>query len=189
MAATTLGRVRGNARLQALLGLLFGIAFGFLLQKSGVVRYEVVIGQLLLYDFTVLRVMVSAVMVGGTGFYLLQRAGLARSHVVTGSAGSTVIGGLIFGAGFALLGYCPGTAAGAFGSGALDAAIGGFAGLVIGSGVYARIYPAIDRTFLHLGEFRSSTLPELFRLPAGVVLVFFLAAAAGFLFLLEPFGR
>lgn len=102
--ATTLESIRSDANMQVALGLLFGLSFGFLLRKSGVVRYEVVIGQLLLTDFTVLKMMLSAVIAGTVPYHLLKRAGFVRPHIVEGSYGSTVIGGLIFGAGFALLG-------------------------------------------------------------------------------------
>ncbi|MBN2586104.1 MAG: hypothetical protein JXR55_02320, partial [Candidatus Fermentibacteraceae bacterium] len=56
--------LHGRRKLQLFLGLLAGIIFGFLLQKGGVTKYEVIIGQLLLVDFTVVRVMLSAVVVG-----------------------------------------------------------------------------------------------------------------------------
>jgi hypothetical protein len=49
-----------NKKAQVVLGLLFGIAFGFLLQKGGVTDYDVITGQLLLTDFTVLKLMPSA---------------------------------------------------------------------------------------------------------------------------------
>src|SRR5512139_550265 len=98
---------------QLIIGLVVGVLFGFLLQKGGVTNYNVIIGQLLLTDFTVVKVMLSAVIVGMIGFHLLKHLGYVRSHAAKGSIGSNVIGGLIFGIGFALLGYCPGTVAGA----------------------------------------------------------------------------
>ena len=112
-----LEQIRTDNRVQIVLGLLTGIVFGFLLQKGGVTDYGVIIGQLLLTDFTVLKVMLSAVLIGMIGIYAMKSAGLVRLHCRVGSVGATVIGGLIFGAGFAILGYCPGTAAGAVGSG------------------------------------------------------------------------
>ncbi len=53
-----------NTNLQLSIGLLTGILFGFLLQKGGVTRYDVIIGQLLLTDFTVVKIMLSAVVTG-----------------------------------------------------------------------------------------------------------------------------
>jgi uncharacterized membrane protein YedE/YeeE len=185
MMLTALHRSR-NAQL--VLGLCIGIAFGFLLQKSGVTNYEVVIGQLLLTDFTVVKVMLSAVIVGMTGFHLLKKAGLAQSHVVVGSLGSSVAGGLVFGLGFALLGYCPGTVAGAAGQGALDAWVGGFTGMLIGAGFFARIYPFLNSNILHWGEFRSETLPGLLKVNEWLVIIPVIILSAGFLLLLEYGG-
>ena len=94
-----------NRSAQVVLGLLFGICFGFLLQKGGATSFSVIEGQLLLTDFTVLKLMLSAVIVGMAGFHLLKHFGHVQSHAAPGTLGSNVIGGLIFGIGFALLGY------------------------------------------------------------------------------------
>ena len=170
-----------HAKAQIMLGLFTGIGFGFLLQKSNVTSYSVVIGQLLLTDFTVLKMMLSAVIVGTIGFHLLKRMGLVQLHVVSGSVGSSLTGGIIFGLGFALLGYCPGTVAGAVGQGALDALFGGFLGMLVGAGLFARIYPSLNAGILHKGEFSTKTLPELLQvnewlivLPAAVLSILFL---------------
>ena len=98
-------RLQENKKAQVLLGLFFGIVFGFLLQKGGATSYDVILGQLLLTDFTVLKIMASAVAAGLLGFFLLNRTGYARRHVREGTIGSNVVGGLIFGLGFGLLGY------------------------------------------------------------------------------------
>jgi hypothetical protein len=177
-----------HAKAQMVLGLLIGIAFGFLLQKSGVTSYQVVIGQLLLTDFTVAKMMLSAVIVGMIGFHLLKRIGLVQPHVVSGSIGSSLIGGLVFGLGFALLGYCPGTVAGAAGQGALDALVGGFFGMLIGAGFYARIYPALNAHILHKGEFLKKTLPQLLRVSEWWVIVPVVVLVVLFLLLLEHIG-
>ncbi|NLE39586.1 MAG: YeeE/YedE family protein, partial [Pirellulaceae bacterium] len=57
--------------LQLLLGLLLGIAFGFLLQKGGVTYYDVIIDQLLLKDFTVVKIMLTAMVTGMIGVHVL----------------------------------------------------------------------------------------------------------------------
>ena len=155
--------VRDNKGAQKALGLVFGIAFGVFLQKAGVTRYEVIIGQLLLVDFTVLKVMMSAAVVGMLGVHFMHGRGLVNLHVRDGSFGSTVVGGLIFGAGFALLGYCPGTVAGAVGQGAMDALVGGVTGLMFGSWLFAALYPRLT-PFLSRGEFSHQTLQEVFHL-------------------------
>ncbi len=156
----TLTELRKSDHAQTILGLIFGIIFGFLLQKGGVTYYDVIMGQLLLTDFTVVKVMGSAVATGMIGFHLLKHFGLVRRHVGSGSTGSNIVGGLIFGLGFGLLGYCPGTVAGAVGQGSLDALFGGVIGLLIGAGIFAGIYPSLSRSILKKGEFRHQVLPE-----------------------------
>jgi len=101
-------RLHKNRNAQIVLGLLFGIAFGFLLQKGGVTNYNVITGQLLLTDFTVLKLMLSAVIVGMIVFHLLKHVGYVQSHAAGGSFGSNVIGGLIFGVGFCPAWLLPG---------------------------------------------------------------------------------
>jgi len=145
---------------QLLIGLLIGIGFGFLLQKGGATSYDVIVGQLLLTDFTVLKLMLSAVVVGMIGVHLLKAAGLAQLHIKPGGWGSTVVGGLIFGAGFGLLGYCQGTAAAAAGQGTMDALIGGVGGILLGSALFALAYPALARGPLAAGKFTKLTLTE-----------------------------
>jgi hypothetical protein len=179
--------LRSNTRAQLLIGLASGIAFGFLLQKGGVTEYGVILGQLLLTDFTVVKVMLSAVIVGMIGVFLMKWAGIVNLHIKSGSIGATVVGGLIFGAGFAVLGYCPGTAAGAFGSGALDAAIG-MIGIVIGAGIFARLYPYLDRSILNRGPFPAETLPELVGMRQGIVVVVVAVLILCLLYLFEALG-
>lgn len=152
-------------------GLAFGIIFGFLLQKGGATKYDVIIGQLLLTDFTVLKIMLSAVLTGMIGIYAMKSLGWVQLVPKSGSAGMNIVGGLIFGVGFAVLGYCPGTIAGAMGNGYLDAAVGGFAGILIGSGIFAALYPRLKEGILQKGAFGSLTLSQLFKVKDWVVVV------------------
>jgi hypothetical protein len=64
--------------LQLFLGLAIGFCFGFLLQKGGVTRYDVIMGLLLLQDWTVLKVILTAILTGMIGIYLLRIPGLAK---------------------------------------------------------------------------------------------------------------
>ena len=176
-----------SKKIGLLKGLLTGIVFGFLLQKGGVSRYNVIIGQLLLEDFTVLKIMLSATVTGMVGVYFLKYQGLIQLSPKPGSLMRSIVGGLIFGAGFALLGYCPGTAAGAAGQGNLDALIPGMGGMIIGSGLFANLYPRL-KSGLKLGEFDRLTLPERLSLSAWKVIVPLVLIIVLFLFWLERIG-
>lgn len=171
---------------QLLLGLLMGVAFGFLLHRGGVTKYDVLVGQLLLQDFTVLKVMMAAVIVGMIGVQILRDLGLAKLHPKTGSLGATVIGGLIFGVAFGLLGYCPGTALGAAAHGTIDALVGLFGmllGVVLFASLYGRLTPLLGKR-----SFGEVTLPELFGVNAWVVIVPLGVVLVGLLWWLEKVG-
>lgn len=173
---------------ELLQGLIFGILFGFLLHKSGATKFDVIIGQLLLTDFTVLKIMLCAVLVGMLGVYAMHSLGWVELKVKTGSLGKNVVGGLIFGVGFAILGYCPGTIAGAIGNGYLDATVGGLAGILLGSGIFAALYPRLSRGILSKGDFGDLTLPRLFKFNAWLVVVPVAVLIVGLLLLLEWLG-
>jgi len=135
--------------------LAFGLIFGFLLHKGGATKYEVILGQLLLSDFTVLKIMLAAVATGMIGVYFMKSQGWVKLSVKKGSFGMNVIGASIFGVGFAVLGYCPGTIAGAVGNGYLDALIGGVAGIILGTWLFAILYPKLKD-----GIMKSSMTPS-----------------------------
>jgi hypothetical protein len=180
-------RLHQDGRAQIVFGLIIGILFGFLLQKGGVTSYDVITGQLLLENFTVVKVMLSAVIVAMIGVHILVRLGYAELHVHPGSWGSNLIGGLIFGVGFALLGLCPGTVVGAAGTGALDALTGGILGLLVGSGLFASLYPRI-KPALCRAPLAAQTLPELLHLNPWVVIVIAEAVMIGLLLMLASIG-
>ena len=180
--------IRSKKEIQLVIGLIIGLVFGFLLQKGAVTDYDVIIGQLLLTDFTVIKVMLSAVITGMLGVHLLRSLGLATLHPKPGSLGTTVIGGLIFGLGFAVLGYCPGTVSGAIGQGYLDALVGGASGIVVGSGLFAALYPKLQKSILSKGDFGVVTIPELLKLNPWVVVIPTAALLTALLYWLERAG-
>lgn len=154
---------------QLIVGLIIGFGFGFLLQKGGVTTYNVIEEQLLLTDFTVAKVIGAAVLVAMPLLFISRHFGLTEQHVVKRGLGTSVIGGLIFGVGFGLLGYCPGTVAGAIGQGSLDALFGGALGILIGTALFAGMYPKLKNGVLTARPFTNATLPEFLRLPPKVV--------------------
>jgi hypothetical protein len=94
----------------------------------------------------------------------------------------------MFGMGFALLGYCPGTIAGAIGNGYLDASTAGLAGILLGSGLFAAVYPVLEKGVLKWGSFGDMTLPQLFKVNAWGVIVPLVAALLLLLYLVEQTG-
>ncbi len=184
----TLEDLHENNRLQLAIGLLLGLCFGAFLYIGGVTEYNVILGQLLLTDFTVIKVMLVAVFVGMIGVYAMRSRGLVELHPKPGSIGSTVIGGIIFGMGFAVLGYCPGTVAGAVGHGALDALFGGVTGILVGAGIFAAAYPVLDEKVLSKGVFRSMTIPDALKANPWYVIIPLCILISAVLAGLEYFG-
>lgn len=165
---------------------LFGLAFGFLLQKGGVGKYHILIGQLLLQDFTVVKVMLTAILVGMVGIFTLHRFGKVNLHIKPTRVGPNIIGGLVFGAGFALIGYCPGTVAAALGQGNYDGLFA-MAGLILGSYLYAEFSKPLKASVETWGEKGKLMLPEVLRIPRPVFIPLFAGVLIGVLFALERF--
>lgn len=170
-----------------LAGVFFGLVFGFLLQKGGVGKFNVLLGQLLLQDFTVAKVMVTAIVVGMIGVTALHHFGKVNLHLKPTRIGANVMGGLLFGAGFALMGYCPGTAAAALGQGSWDA-IFGMAGLIAGSWIFAELSGWTKQTVEKWGDLGKVSLPDLVRLPRGVVVAGLAVTLTAIIVLLEKFA-
>jgi len=161
-------RATKKQRMQLLAGLITGILFGFLLQKGGATYYGVIMGQLLLEDFTVVKIMLSAIIVGMVGLHFFRSLGWVALKPKQSSLAMAIPGGLIFGAGFALVGYCPGTMTGAAGQGSLDALTGGMLGMLAGTGLFALLYPRLQ-PFLRKGYLGNITLPKLLKVNAWLV--------------------
>ncbi len=184
-----LKNLHSRKKVQYFLALLIGFVFGFLLQKGGVCNYEIIMGQLLLRDFTVMKIILTSIVTGMLGVYAMRDAGWVVLHKKAGSLGTSVPGPLIFGVGFAALGYCPGTSVGAVGHGALDALVGGVFGITIGAGIYAAVYPSLKKRVLHIGDFGEKTLIDVLPVRNPWVIIWSVAMIiVGFMILLEMAG-
>ena len=168
-------------------GLGTGIIFGFLLQRGGVTDYNVLVGQLLLENFTVAKIILTAIVVGMVGVHFLSDKDIIELKPKSGSLRRTIFGGLIFGAGFALLGYCPGTIAGAIGQGSIDALIPGLLGIFTGSFSFAAFYEKFSDS-IDKNKFKVDTLPELFKVNHWKVIIPFSALIILFMVWLESIG-
>lgn len=116
--------------LKIIIGLIIGFVFGYTLQRTGITKYPRVMGMLLLKDFKILKFMLTAVTFSLIGFYTLDSLGVISLNPKPLDWGK-LSGGLIFGAGMGLLGYCPGTMLSRIGEGKKDAWVG-LLGTVLG---------------------------------------------------------
>lgn len=173
----------GNGR-QLLLASLFGLAFGFLLQKSGVAKYHILMGVLLFQDLTVIKVMLSAIVVATSGLFTLNRLGVVEFKLKPTRYGANIIGGLIFGAGFGFSGYCPGTGAAALGQMSWDAVFV-IAGMMAGSFLFAEMSLWIGETIQRWGDLGKLQLNDLLPVPRTLFVAGFVALLIVGLLLLE----
>jgi uncharacterized membrane protein YedE/YeeE len=142
-----------------LMGLSLGIIFGFTIHKSKMTRYETIVGLLRLKDFTMLKVMLSAIVVGMVGIYFFKDMGILKLSPKSADLAANIIGGLIFGVGFALAGYCPTTGIGAIAEGRYDALFGAIPGMLVGAALYAEAYSFFKDSLLKWGSFGKITIP------------------------------
>ena len=156
------------------LGVLFGAAFGWLLHRGRVTDYNVIVNQFRLTDFTVLKVMLTAIIVGGLGVLVFVHLGLAKWHVRDANMLAVLIGGGLFGVGMVLYGYCPGTAVAAVGTGSLHALVGVF-GMIAGAILYAYSFDWVRTSILPVWGLGKITLGDVTGIP---VLVIYLSLAA-----------
>ncbi|MBN2654426.1 MAG: YeeE/YedE family protein [Nitrospirae bacterium] len=145
--------------IEQILGLITGIIFGFLLQKGRVLRFEKQIGALLLKDMTIIKLMFSAILVGMVGILILSDAGVIKLSHKPMNLGAVIIGAILFGAGWAVMGFCPGTSIGALGEGRWHAFFA-IAGMVVGAAIYAELYPFIKSTVLSWQDFGKIGIAE-----------------------------
>ena len=142
------------------LGLVTGVIFGFLLQKGRVAKFPVIVGQFLLKDWTVVKVMGSAVVVGAVGVFALVALGQATPHVKPLLLGGVLLGGVLFGVGMTVFGYCPGTSVAACGEGRRDA-MAGVLGMMAGAFGFVAAWPSLQPIVKGLGDRGKVTLPSL----------------------------
>lgn len=153
------GRTMFDSPSKLALGLLTGIVFGFLLQKGRVAKFEVIVGQFLFKDWTVVKTMGTAVVVGAVGVYALVAADMASLHIRPALLGGVLSGAVCFGIGMAALGYCPGTSVAGCGEGRRDAMVG-VLGMFAGASLYVALYEQLVPITESLGDWGKITLPQ-----------------------------
>lgn len=169
-------------------GLVTGVLFGVLLQRAEVIRYDRQLGAMLLTDMTIVKFMLTAILVGMVGLAAVQDLGLTQATEIKAlSLGPQIIGGLIFGVGWAVLGYCPGTSAGALGEGRTDA-LWGILGGVAGAAIYAEVYPQVKAGMDTWANFGKVTLPSVLGVNHWIVIVVLSALYLGIFVFFEKRG-
>jgi uncharacterized membrane protein YedE/YeeE len=150
------------------LALLFGVVFGWLLHRGKVADYNTIVRQFLFRDFTVLKIMMTAIIVGGIGVFALQQFGLAKFHIKPADLLAVGLGAALFGIGMVLYGYCPGTALAAIGAGSAHALVGAV-GMIVGGILYALSFGWVSANIIPVWQMGKVQLPALLGISPAVI--------------------
>src|SRR4030042_5523646 len=120
-----------------ILAIILGVGFGFSLNKAGLTKYHKIANQFRFTDMTILKFMLTAIVVAMIGLYIFRGLGWITFPTVPATyIVGNLVGGLIFGVGMALAGYCPGTMAAGAGEGKLDYILPGLLGFLTGAALF-----------------------------------------------------
>lgn len=172
-------------------GLLLGFGFGFVLERAGFGSGCKLTAQFRLTDWSVFKVMFTAIVVAAIGLYALEWMGVVDAqgiYVPTPYLWAIAAGGAAIGVGFAVGGYCPGTAMVGITTGRIDAMVF-FIGLLLGTFAFAGMFAWLEPLTMAGELTKGDRLPELLGLPEWLVLVVLAAAAVGIFFLGGWFER
>ena len=128
-------------------GIVMGIVFGFALEKSRVFEPGMILGQMQLRNFIMLKVFLTAVATGAIVLAVLNGLGYVELQPRAAAYAPNAVGGLLLGAAISLTGACPGTTLAQVGAGYRDALFTLF-GALCGAVTFIYAEPAINRTFL-----------------------------------------
>lgn len=145
--------------------LILGVFFGFALNKAGLTKYHKIVNVFRFTDMAVLQFMMTALVVSMVGLYALRGLGLVTfpAPPATYIVGN-LVGGLIFGVGMALSGYCPGTCAAGAGEGKLDYIVPGLLGFLTGAVIYGLTYQQVFPAISALANYGNVVMPDLWNL-------------------------
>ncbi len=167
-----------------------GIFFGLSLERAGLGDPHKLTGVFYFRDFTVPKVMFTAILVAAAGLYLLADLGLldmSRVYIIPTFFWPQLAGGALFGVGFVMSGYCPGTAAAGLASGRIDAMVV-MAGLIAGSLLFAVLFPALESFYLS-SSLGPAVLQKLLGINHWIVIIALFAGAGGMFLFAERFER
>lgn len=157
--------------MKLLYGLLVGVAMGVLIQRAGASNPRMILASLRLRDLTVIKFMATTIAVASVLVYLLGGAGVQMNFDVKPTyVLGVAIGGLIFGAGFAIGGYCPGTCVVGIGEGRRDGWVALLGG-VVGALVFTLVYRLLEAPLIKPLAYGKITWADVLQVPPLLVAV------------------
>ncbi|MFN3395195.1 MAG: DUF6691 family protein [Thermodesulfovibrionales bacterium] len=172
------------------IALIIGIVFGFLLERAGFGSSRKLTSVFYLDDFAVPKVMFSAVVTAAAGIYIFSISGLLNMEEIVKLptyVWPQIIGGILFGLGFLIGGYCPGTAFVAIGSGKIDGILY-IVGAVTAGWFFTYSFDFVKGFYLS-GKLEHTFLYEGLGIPRLVLLLIVVSIALGFFAVLERYEK
>jgi len=160
------------------IAIVLGIAFGFILEASGFSSSRNITGVFYGYNFVVLRVFFTAVIVAMVGLMYFDYFGwldLSKIFILPTYLWPMILGGVIMGVGFIMGGFCPGTSFTAIAIGKLDGLVFTI-GLYLGIFVFSEAFP-LFQNFYYSGNLGNVTLTDVTGIPAAWFAVAFTVIA------------
>lgn len=171
------------------IALFLGVFFGFALNKAGLTKYHKIVNVFRFTDMAVLKFMMTALIVSMSGLYLLRGLGLVTfPNIPATYVVGNIIGGLIFGVGMALTGYCPGTCAAGAGEGKLDYLIPGFLGFLVGAAIYGLTYQQVFPVISAAANVGNVVIPDIWNLSPFLTVTFFALLSIFLFYLIDRVG-
>lgn len=167
-----------------------GVAFGWCLERAGLGSARKLAGQFYVRDFTVLKVLFSAIVTAMLGVFWLARLGVAdpaRIYIPPTWLVPQAVGGALFGIGMVAGGLCPGTSCVAAAAGRRDG-VAVMGGMLAGILLFAAAFPLL-RSLYESTPAGTLTIPDLLRVPSGTVVAAVVAMALGAFALAEAVER
>ena len=172
-----------------ILPLLLGVVFGFALNKAGLTKYHKIVNQFRLNDMAVLKFMLTALVVAMLGLYPLHALGVINFPTVPATyVVGNLVGGLIFGVGMALAGFCPGTCVAGAGEGKVDYLLPGIQGFLTGAVIYGLTYDKVFPKISAIANYGNLTLPELWHISPYLAILVFTIMALVLFYLIDRMG-
>lgn len=169
--------------------LILGVGFGFALNKAGLTKYHKIVNVFRLIDLAVLKFMMTALVVSMAGLFFLRNLGLVTfPNVPATYVIGNVVGGLIFGVGMALSGFCPGTCAAGAGEGKLDYLIPGVLGFLVGAGIFGLTYQQVFPPIAEIANSGNVVIPDLWHLSPFLTVLLFALMAVFLFYLIDRAG-
>lgn len=179
-----------SALVSLALAVVFGFFFGLSLERGGLGDPHKLTGIFYLRDFTMGKAMFTAIVIGSIGLYLLSDLHLLNIDevwIIPTFFWPQLVGGALFGVGFFVSGYCPGTAMAGFATGKLDALVT-LIGVGVGSLIFAILFPYLEGFYLSSDK-GQVTLPSLTGVSHWIFIIPLIAGAGVAFYFMEKYEK